>query len=156
MHTIKFFLALCVMSAAVSANAQIASHCRDTEKTIWACRAGTKIYSLCASSDLSRSGGYLQYRAGRPNAVEMRFPAITVHPSQVFKFGLLAHGASLSFNNGQYSYNILQEAKGDAGISVIGPSKSATINCSDSTLSLPLNTTMELFESIGVWHTHEK
>jgi len=156
MRTIKFFVALCVMSAAVSANSQIASHCSDTEETIWSCRAGTKIYSLCASSDLSRSGGYLQYRAGRQHAVEMRFPAITMHPSQVFKFGLLAHGASLSFNSGQYTYNILEDAKGEAGIYVTGPTKSAMINCGNSTFSLSLNATMHLFESIGVWHAHEK
>lgn len=154
MRISAFILASFLTNISVDADAEVASHCSDTEKVIWSCRAGAKLYSLCASSDLDRSGGYLQYRAGRPNAVEMRFPAIAKPPGQAFNFDLLAHGTSLSFVNGQYTYEIDEDIKGETGILVTGSGKSATIRCSDSTASLTLTTTMKFFESIGVGPRH--
>jgi hypothetical protein len=50
--------------------------CTKDERVIFACalRRPAKILSVCASRDLSRDAGYLQYRFGLPARVELEFP----------------------------------------------------------------------------------
>src|ERR1044071_2779627 len=60
------------------------SLCARTEQIIFSCltkRSGSsspttpaKIVSLCASRDLDKERGYLQYRYGLPGKVELEFP----------------------------------------------------------------------------------
>ena len=149
MRTIKPLLVLC-LAVFTCSSSLAASHCKQSEVVIWSCRAGTKLYSLCASRDLNRQNGYLEYRAGKPNVIEFRFPARGVHPSEAFQFGLLAHGAALSFENGSYAYDISEDLIGEPVVSVRSPARSTSFTCDSSTHSLTLTKTMNLFESIGV------
>lgn len=146
---------LCVGFAALlstgTATADVRSLCLDNENTLWSCRAGAKHYSLCASKDLDASTGYLQYRAGRLPKWEFQFPGSQKHPKGYFKFGLMAHGASLRFDNGGYAYDIVEDIKGETSILVRTPTgRRVSIVCADSTQTLTENTTIDLLNSIGL------
>ena len=150
MRTIKPLLVMCLAVFVTCSSSLAASLCKQSEVVIWSCRAGGKLYSLCASRDLNRKNGYLEYRAGKLNFIEFRFPAPGVRPSEAFHFGLLAHGAALSFENGPYAYDISEDLIGEPVVSVRSPVGSTSFTCDSSTHSLTLTTTMNLFESIGV------
>jgi hypothetical protein len=53
------------------------SHCRAPEHVIFSCSLGKKMVSVCASADLSTTTGYLQYRFGPKDALELAFPDLT-------------------------------------------------------------------------------
>lgn len=142
-------IAAVVLSAGVIADT--GNLCRGGEKTVWSCRAGTKYYSLCASRNLGAQDGYLQYRAGRPSRLDLRFPDGLIHPRGHFRFGLLAHGASVEFARGAYLYEISEDLKGDTSILVRLPQgRMASIDCSDATQTLTENRTIDLFKSAGL------
>lgn len=49
--------------------------CNGPEVVVFSCRLRTdKWVGLCASPELSITSGYLQYRFGKPNALELEFP----------------------------------------------------------------------------------
>ena len=75
-----FALASLTSLVSLSANAT-ESHCSELEQTVFSCSVGKKIVSVCASKDISPTGGYLQYRFGKKDAPELIFPA-TTEPSQ--------------------------------------------------------------------------
>lgn len=53
------------------------SHCRAQERIIFSCSLGKKTVSVCASDDLSTTSGYLQYRFGPKDTLELAFPDVT-------------------------------------------------------------------------------
>jgi len=55
---------------------QANSLCEQGEQIVFSCRLKrpAKIVSLCASPDLEREQGYLQYRFGLPGRIELEFP----------------------------------------------------------------------------------
>lgn len=72
-----------------------ASFCTPLETVVFACRTGAKLVSVCASRDLTRTAGYVQYRFGRPGEpLEMILPEGHVHP------GKAATGESVAFSGG--------------------------------------------------------
>lgn len=82
--------------------------CEKDEFTYFSCKASKKVISLCASTDLGPKFGYLQYRFGIPNKVELEYPTTKAHPnglffesSAVYSGGIDNH---LSFTNGAYKY----------------------------------------------------
>jgi len=88
---------------------KIASHCSPQEKVIFSCgTANDKIISLCSSSTLTSSEGYLQYRFGPAGKPELIYPATMEHPSKHFQFGQSFYssggGMYLKFKNGEYTY----------------------------------------------------
>ena len=86
------------------------SHCQEQEQIIFSCSLGKKMVSVCASADFSASSGYLQYRFGQKNALELAFPALTASTrlSQYVQARTLLFagggGGYLRFINGQYHY----------------------------------------------------
>lgn len=88
------WLALALGVAAVSAHAakpapQSPSLCAPDERILFTCTAEPGIYSVCASANLSRSSGYLQYRSGRdPLSVEFEYPKQKIHPMDLFAFSV--------------------------------------------------------------------
>ena len=91
------------------------SLCSADETVLFNCQmaSGDKTVSVCSSSDLSNSGGYLQYRYGsNATIVDMRFPQDSSASQSVFN--LSADG--LSFNNGSIKYKVYTDADGSAGI----------------------------------------
>jgi hypothetical protein len=89
----------------------VKSHCAPKEKVIFSCAtANAKIISLCSSSTLTSSEGYLQYRFGPAGKPELVYPATREHPSEYFQFGNLLYagggGEFLRFKNGEYTYTL--------------------------------------------------
>ena len=62
--------------------------CAKTERVIFACalRRPAKIVSVCASKDLTRETGYLQYRFGLPAKVELEYPKDRAGSQQKFAY----------------------------------------------------------------------
>jgi hypothetical protein len=100
---------LSIFCASFAINALAAeSHCTAQETTLFTCSAGKKIISVCASKDLNKSAGYMQYRFGPKNAPEMQLPPSKSHPDSSIKSGLLMYsgggGAHLRFPKADYEY----------------------------------------------------
>lgn len=53
------------------------SHCKIDEKIVFSCllEKSKKIISICASSNFSVENGYLQYRFGKQDKIELTLPA---------------------------------------------------------------------------------
>lgn len=87
------------------------SFCTPMEKVIFACRAGGKMVSVCASKDASRTKGLLEYRFGKPDSsepLEITLPEVPTSPSKAatgenvpFAGG---GGTWLRFHKGPYAY----------------------------------------------------
>jgi hypothetical protein len=100
------FVSFCTVSPSIYAAQTL---CLTTEDNIFSCSAGKKVISVCASKDLAADHGYLQYRFGLPNKVELTIPADrSVSPANsavsrtlVFSGG---GGAYLRFKAGGYDY----------------------------------------------------
>lgn len=67
---------------------QINTLCAKTERVIFACvlRRPAKIVSVCASKDLTRDTGYLQYRFGSPAKIELEYPKDRAGSQQKFDY----------------------------------------------------------------------
>jgi hypothetical protein len=88
---------------------KVTSHCATEEKVIFSCATtNAKVISLCSSSPLTSSNGYLQYRFGPADKPELVYPATRAHPSKYFQLGTLLYsgggGEFLKFRNGEYTY----------------------------------------------------
>ncbi len=105
------------------------SLCNADETVLFNCEmaSGDKTVSVCASSNLSNTSGYLQYRYGSNVAViDMRFPQDLGASQSVFN--LEADG--LSFNNGSIKYKVY--TNGSAGIKTFwakSPSRNKVLPC---------------------------
>lgn len=139
-----------MLSAA--ANADVKNLCATSENTVWSCQTAKKTYSLCASKDLAKTKGYLQYRAGTEKKIEFKFPTALIRPQGQFESSDSSTGnVFLEFSTGGYTYTIAEDKYGDAAIYVTKASKTvATIFCSDSTGTLGNNSTQDLFKSAGI------
>ncbi|WP_348756823.1 hypothetical protein [uncultured Aquincola sp.] len=75
-HLVAALAALATGSAAATpaATPAAASLCQPGEDTVFSCPAGRKQIAVCASPGLGATGGQLQYRFGRPGAVELQYP----------------------------------------------------------------------------------
>lgn len=87
------------------------SWCTSGEEVVFACRAGPKLASVCASKDASRAAGYLEYRFGRPGSrepVEIAVPESRRVPSRAATGENVAFagggGSWLRFRQGEYGY----------------------------------------------------
>ena len=62
--------------------------CAKNERVIFACvlRRPAKIVSVCASKDLTRDTGYLQYRFGLPAKIELEYPKDRTSTQQKFEY----------------------------------------------------------------------
>jgi len=127
------------------------SLCEPEEQAVWSCETKGKTYSVCASADLGATSGYLQYRAGKPSAIEFRHPGEPKHPKGVFVFSLLARGASLTFENEGHEYTIYEPLMGGTTIDVRKEGRElATIPCDSATETLTLTTTINQMKAWGI------
>ena len=62
--------------------------CAITERVIFACvlRRPAKVVSVCASKDLTRETGYVQYRFGSPARIELEYPKDRTGTQQMFEY----------------------------------------------------------------------
>src|SRR5215469_1570362 len=94
--------------------------CSSFEQTIFSCKLGKDIVSVCASRDLSPTHGYLQYRFGPKNSTPFSLPSSTQSPSRasiqarslMFAGG---GGAYIRFHNGRYQYIVFSAIGKDWG-----------------------------------------
>ncbi len=97
----------CISSASAYA---VPTLCFNDEQDIFTCHTATKkIISVCASKDLAPARGYLQYRFGLPDKVEVAVPAQrSVSPANSALSGTLVFsgggGDYLRFKAGGYDY----------------------------------------------------
>ena len=82
--------------------------CTSQENVICSCSTGRKIISACASKDLSKSTGYIQYRFGKSGSIELTIPSKKSHPSNYTNGNIITYsgggGTYLRFINGNYGY----------------------------------------------------
>src|ERR1041384_1882191 len=62
--------------------------CARNERIIFSCpiKRPAKIVSLCASKDLTSDRGYVQYRFGVPEKIELEFPQSKTGTQQKFQY----------------------------------------------------------------------
>ncbi len=86
--------------------------CAPTENVVWSCRTKKKTISVCASRKISAREGYIQYRIGKPGALEMLYPETLAHPRGQFRYSLYIQGnQSLEFTRGGYDYAIFEDLR---------------------------------------------
>jgi hypothetical protein len=88
------------------------SLCKTTEKVIFSCTVqnGKKILSICSSTKLTKTEGYLQYRFGAKSKIELVYPSTTKDTQEKFSLRYLrgseGAGGELSFENYEYEYTV--------------------------------------------------
>ena len=125
------------------------SLCARTEHVIFSCltkRAGSswarspsRIVSLCASRDLDKEHGYLQYRYGLPGKVELEFPDSRTGTQQMFRYTHYMRYqvdlTEINFEIDGYQYQIFDDYNGEEkpristeGVSVTAPGKQKEVS----------------------------
>jgi hypothetical protein len=138
-------------SKSSSQPSQTDSLCSKSEHIIFSCRLkgsgkasaarAAKIVSLCASADLDSEHGYLQYRFGLPNRIELEFPKSREGTQQKFTythyFRFQVDLTEISFNIDDYEYSILDDYNGEEKPAIIlqGVSVKAPGRAQDSMLT---------------------
>lgn len=121
---------------------QANSLCAQTEQIIFSCQVKSsgktkgfaKLASLCASTDLDKEHGYLQYRFGLPGKVELEFPESRTGTQQKFHythyFRYQVDLTEINFAIDDYQYQIFDTYNGEEkpqistqGVSVTAPGK---------------------------------
>jgi hypothetical protein len=93
------------------------------------CQAGERVYfscateprgrvvSLCGSEQLGEASGYLQYRFGRPGAIELEFPPARAGSVERFRYyhyvRPLVDRQGVTFEAGGYQYSVLDHSEAE-------------------------------------------
>jgi hypothetical protein len=127
--------------------------CSADEEIIFSCETKRKTFEICASRNLIATAGYMQYRAGSNGKMQFVYPSQRVPPAGKFRFSLLARGAQLSFQNGEFTYEITEPLIGKTEIWVSQGSGGAVLSaeCRNFTESLTLTTTQNRFKALGIY-----
>ena len=104
-------LAVAAMTASpYSARAAAPTLCKADELVVFSCPTGAHTASVCASKDISKSAGAMQYRYGKKDSVDLAYPDSGAKPADVFTSGTMMFsgggGAWLRFNKGPFVYTI--------------------------------------------------
>ncbi len=95
------------------------SLCRADEQVIFSCKVGdgSKFASICGSRRLDAERGYVQYRFGRADALELQFPQGLGDTQRAFRyahyFRARVDRTELSFERGGYKYSLYDYYEGD-------------------------------------------
>jgi len=123
--------------------------CATGEDVVWSCETKAKTYALCASKDLARDRGYLQYRVEHQRRTEFVFPEQHRPPAGLFLYELFNKSAQVSFTNGAYAYAMLEGISGVAEIEVTrNERRVAVVKCLRSSDTLTLTSTIKRFEAL--------
>ena len=127
-------LRLSAFQSAAANTLQPNSLCAKNERVIFSCplKRPAKIVSLCASKDLTSERGYLQYRFGVPEKIELEFPQSKTGTQQKFQythyFRAQVDLTEISFSRNGYEYQITDDYNGEEkpaqisqGVSVTAP-----------------------------------
>jgi hypothetical protein len=118
---LPFILTVLALSKAQASPAE--SLCTSGETVIFSCStAKGKVISLCASADLSKTTGWLQYRFGTPKKIELEYPETKERSAQSFKyvhyFRAQVDQTHINFKNGKTSYSVFDEYDGESAPAV--------------------------------------
>jgi hypothetical protein len=85
--------------------------CIPGEQVLFACSTSKgKLVSLCASADLSKTAGWIEYRFGTPKKAELTFPTHRDGSRTAFTWGHEVYVNSeafiVYFENGGYTYQV--------------------------------------------------
>src|SRR5258707_11784067 len=129
-------LGLAMSQSTASKSLQPNSLCAKDELIIFSCplRRPAKIVSLCASKDLTSERGYLQYRFGLPDKIELEFPKSRTGTQPQFQythyFRARVDLTEISFTINGYEYQITDDYNGEEktqqtiqGVMVTAPGK---------------------------------
>lgn len=99
---------------------KVTSLCAGDEKTIWSCEtANRKTVSICAAKQLDKQRGYLQYRFGRPDHVELEYPQQRQNTQTAFAYFRytrpLVTFLGLRFKINQYEYEVYDNSNEEVG-----------------------------------------
>ena len=98
---------------------QVNTLCAKTERVIFACvlRRPAKIVSVCASKDLTRDTGYVQYRFGSPAKIELEYPKDRTGTQQKFEYThymrALVDLNEISFSIDGVDYSVVDDYNGE-------------------------------------------
>ena len=147
-------IAACV-AMSFTAQAEGASHCSLAERSLWKCSSKQKVYELCASKNLGKSSGYLQYRAGRIGKIELSYPGELVHPRGLFRLQLYARDGGLFFTIGKYEYELFDPLTGPGGsVLHVFKDKSKVVSeifCAESNEAMTNTDVIQLFKAAGLY-----
>lgn len=93
--------------------------CAADERVIFSCvlRPPAKIVSMCASKDLTNEKGYLQYRFGLPEKIELEFPKDREHTQQQFEYSHYFRArvdlTEINFTVDGVSYSVFDDYQGE-------------------------------------------
>jgi len=136
MNKIRLYIYLVLLCA--SAGAQSQTLCAEGELNVFSCELGKKILSVCGSKDLDHEKGWLQYRIGTSEKLDLVYPEKNEHPKKFFKSNRLYSSAEqsliqeLQFKKSNTAYTVYtQEIKGkkEAGVSVTINAKDIYLKC---------------------------
>jgi hypothetical protein len=86
--------------------------CLPHEEVYFSCRSSGKTISLCASGNISPDNGYVRYRFGAINNIELEFPKKSLPPRKIFYISEIHEGnissTHLKFQAGRYDYVLYQ------------------------------------------------
>src|SRR5438552_15599515 len=112
------------------------SLCATNERIIFSClvKRRAKIVSVCASRDLTSERGYLQYRFGLPEKIELEFPKDRTGTQEKFHYTHYFRAqfdlTEISFSINGYEYQVTDDYNGEEkpaqiiqGVSVTAPGK---------------------------------
>ena len=110
--------------------------CGKSERIIFSCpiKRPAKIVSVCASKDLTSDRGYIQYRFGLPDKVELEFPKDRQGSQQMFQYSHYFRAqfdmTEISFTINGYEYQVTDDYNGEEkpaqkiqGVMVTAPGK---------------------------------
>ncbi|MEN9689048.1 MAG: hypothetical protein RI998_1045 [Pseudomonadota bacterium] len=120
-----------------SLGVQAQTLCAAEEMNLFSCDIGKKVLSVCGSKDLSAEQGWMEYRFGTSEKLEMVYPEKRAHPQKTFKANRLYSSVEqsliqeLQFKKSNTTYTVYtQEIKGkkEAGV-MVTTSKDVTLKC---------------------------
>jgi hypothetical protein len=98
--------------ACAKSEADEPSLCQPHEEVYFSCAIGGKIMSVCASGNISPDSGYVQYRFGRNEKIELEFTSKPYPPRKSFSISDISEGnlrfTHLKFSSGSYHYVVYQ------------------------------------------------
>jgi hypothetical protein len=115
--------------------------CAKDERVIFSCpiKRPAKIVSVCASKDLTGDRGYLQYRFGLPEKIELEYPKDRQGTQAKFQYSHYFRAqfdmTSINFTIDGYEYSVFDDYNGEEkpkissqGVSVTAPGKPKEIS----------------------------
>jgi hypothetical protein len=108
MNIFGSLLVVLLSAVALNCQAQQESLCLAGEQDVFSCHTGRKIASVCASKAFTLDSGYMQYRFGTRESIELVYPHSKLPTKNHFYYYDIGYSRGwinhLSFENGKLKY----------------------------------------------------